>query len=35
MRRLLTDPELRTQLLAATCDLVPKAKGEEGADGGH
>ncbi len=33
MRRLLTDPELRAQLLAAIDDLVPEAKGEEGVEG--
>ncbi len=33
MRRLLTDPELRAQLLAAIDDLAPEAKGEEGAEG--
>ena len=33
MRRLLTDPELRTQLLAAIDDLVPEAKGEEDEEG--
>ena len=34
MRRLLTDPELRGQLLAAIDDLVPEAKGEEGFKAG-
>ncbi len=33
MRHLVTDPELRAQLLAAIDDLVPEAKGEGQAEG--